>query len=166
MYLHIERSGYFCIQEKSVKQEVQNRCQDLFTDKVDTGLNFNIDLEHPEEMNPEIAKILYQFVKSTTESSTKTAQTLDMLEKGQIKVRTDFGFEDKALAVINRLAGYAVHTLMTIALFIGSCLLCTVPVTTGDGNTLAAAFPVMGICGYALSIILAIIIFYKMRKGK
>ena len=140
----------------------------FFTDKVNTNsiLNFNLNLENPEEMNPEIAMILYQFVKSTTESSTKTAQTLDMLEKGQIKVRSDLGFEDKALAAINRLTGYAIRSLLVIALFIGSCLLCTVPAATGEGTALTAAFPVMGVCGYAISIILAIFIYRDMKKGK
>ena len=140
----------------------------FFTDKVNTNsiLDFNLNLENPEEMNPEIAMLLYQFVKSTTDSSTKTAQTLDMLEKGQIKVRTDLGFEDKALDSVNRLTGYAIRSLLTIALFIGSCLLCTVSVTTSDGTGLTAAFPVMGVCGYAISIIFAILIYRDMKKGK
>ena len=140
----------------------------FFTDKVNTNsiLNFDLNLENPEEMNPEIAMLLYQFVKSTTDSSTKTAQTLDMLEKGQIKVRTDLGFEDKALASINRLTGYAIRSLLVIALFIGSCLLCTVPATTSNGTGLTAAFPVMGVCGYAIGIILAILIYRDMKKGK
>ena len=140
----------------------------FFTDKVNTNsiLNFDLNLENPEEMNPEIAMLLYQFVKSTTDSSTKTAQTLDMLEKGQIKVRSDLGFEDKALASINRLTGYAIRSLLVIALFIGSCLLCTVPATTSNGTGLTAAFPVMGVCGYAIGIILAILIYRDMKKGK
>ena len=58
----------------------------FYTDKVDTDLNFNLNLEHPEEMNPEIAMKLIQLFNGITESSTKTAETLDMLEKGQIRV--------------------------------------------------------------------------------
>lgn len=112
-----------------------------FTDKVNVpGLGFNIDLEHPEEMNPEIAKVLIQWAKSSIDSSTKTAEVFDMLEKGQIKVRTDVGVDSKSLSVIERLTGYSIRALMIIALFIGSCLLCTVPFAAGEGTSVTAVF--------------------------
>jgi hypothetical protein len=41
-----------------------------------------------------------------------------------------------------------------------------VPATTSDGVGLTAAFPVMGVCGYAIGIILAILIYRDMKKGK
>ena len=75
----------------------------FFTSKVNLGLDFNINLEHPEEMNPEIAAVLYKLIKGGTESVTKTAETLDMLEKGQIRIHTDFSIDDKSLVTINRL---------------------------------------------------------------
>ena len=138
----------------------------FFTSKVETGtgLDFNINLEHPEEMNPEIAAILYKLIKGATDSSTKTAEALDMLEKGQIRVRTDFCFGDKALASISRLTGYAVRALMIIALFIGSCLLCTVPSASG-GSGLTAALPMLGIVGYIVSVFFAYRLFNDMKKA-
>ena len=50
--------------------------------------------------------------------------------------------------------------------FIGSCLLCTVPAATGEGTALTAAFPVMGVCGYGIGIVFAILIYLDMKKGK
>lgn len=51
-----------------------------FTDKVNIGMN--LDLEHPEKMNPVIGMKLLQLAKGITDSSVKTAETLDMLERG------------------------------------------------------------------------------------
>jgi len=51
-----------------------------------------------------------------------------MLEKGQVKARLDFAFEEKALKNVNRLVSYGVRGLIIVALIIGSCLLCTAPV--------------------------------------
>ena len=138
-----------------------------FTDKVNVpALGFNIDLEHPEEMNPEIAKVLIQWAKSSIDSSAKTAEVYDMLEKGQIKVRTDVGVENKSLAVIERLTGYAIRALMIVALFIGSCLLCTTSFTTGEGTAVTAVFPVLGIVGYIVSVFFAWRLYSDMKKRK
>ena len=137
-----------------------------FTDKVDIGLDFNIDLEHPEEMNPEIAKMLFQLVKGVTDSSTKSAEAFDMLEKGQIRVHTDYGFDDKASATISRLTGYAIRALLVIALFIGSCMLCVASVFKDGASSLTTAFQIMGIAGYIVSVFFAYRLFTKMKKGK
>ena len=93
-----------------------------FISKVDLGAGFNLNLEHPAEMNPEIALKLVQLFKGVTDSSVKTAETLDMLQKGQVKFHTDFAFEEKALNTVSRLTGYAVRALIIVALLIGSCL--------------------------------------------
>ncbi len=116
-------------------------------------------------MNPAIAMKLLQLAKGITESSTKSAEVLDMLEKGQIRVRTDFGFEEKALRTVNYLTGYVVRALMVIALFIGSCLLCTAAAITG-GGTLMTVFLVFGFIGYGLSILFAWRLYRNMKKKK
>ena len=138
----------------------------FFTDKVNLGLGFNLDLEHPENMNPEIALRLVQLFQGVTDSSVKTAETLDMLEKGQIKVRTDFSFEEKALATVTRITGYAIRALMIIALFIGSCLLCTSSALSNAGMTVAIVFRAVGAVGYLVSIFFAYRLYRNMKKGK
>ena len=137
-----------------------------FTSKVNTGLNLNLDKEHLKEMNPEIAMKLLQLANGITDSSVKTAETLDMLEKGQIKVRTDFSFEEKALDTVNRLTRYAVRALLIIALFIGSCLLCMASSLTVDSSVIAVVFRVLGFVGYGLSIFFVWRVYRNMKKGK
>ena len=138
----------------------------FFTDKVNLGLDFNLDLENPEKMNPDIALKLLQLFKGVTDSSVKTAETLDMLEKGQIKVRTDFSFEEKSLETVNRLTGYAIRACMVIALFIGSCLLCTSSPISVAGMDAAIVFRSVGAVGVLVSVFFAYRLYRNMKKGK
>lgn len=142
----------------------------FFIEKVDMpslDLDFSsMDDEELAEMNGPIAMELMKFFDSTSRSSAKTAETLDMLEKGQIRVRTDFSFEEKALASIDRIAGYVIRALLVIALFIGSCLLCTVPMSAMETTPFVVAFPVVGSIGYVVSIFFAYSLYKKMKKGK
>ena len=140
----------------------------FFTDKVDLtkAIGFNINLDNPEEMNPDIAMKLLQLFQGVTDSSVKTAEALDMLEKGQIKVRTDFSFEEKALGAVNRLTGYAVRALLVIALFLGSCLMCIGSMLIKDNPTFSTIFLVFGIVGYLASAFFAFRIHRNMKKGK
>lgn len=137
-----------------------------FTDKVDAGMDLNLDLEHPENMNPDIAVKLVKLFKGLTDASTKTAESLDMLEKGQIKVRTDFGFEEKALDSVRSLTAFAVRGLLIIALFIGSCLLCHASAFTGEGAVITIVFRVMGFIGYAISIFFVWRLYRNLKNGK
>ena len=123
-----------------------------FTSKVDTGLDFDLSPEKLKEMNPQIAMKLLQLFNGITDSSSKTAEALDMLEKGQIKVRTDFAFEEKALNNVNRLVGYAIRVLLIVALFIGSCLLCSSAEITNAATAFTIAFRALGLIGYAVSV--------------
>ena len=138
-----------------------------FMTKVNTGLDFNLNLEHPEEMNPDIALKLLQLFKGVTDSSTKTAEALDMLEKGQLKVRTDFAFEEKALGTITRFVGYAIRALLVVALLIGSSLLCTTSALTGENvAAVTIVFRGIGLVGYAVSVFFIYCLYRDLRKNK
>ena len=137
-----------------------------FTSKVNTGLDFNLNLENPGEMNPEIAKGLLKFLKGVTDSSAKTAETLDMLEKGQLKIRNDFAFEEKALNAITRLVGYAIRAVLIAAFFIGSSLLCSSAPITQAGTAFTVAFRTIGFIGYVVSIFFAYRLYRDMKNGK
>ena len=138
-----------------------------FTDKVGSGLDFSLNLEHPEQMNPEIAMKLLQLANGVTNSAVKTADTLDMLEKGQIKIRTELGFEDKALNAINRLAAYAIRTAIIVAVLIGSCLLCTTSALVGEGvAAVSIVFRTIGFIGIVLGLFFAQRMYREMKSGK
>jgi hypothetical protein len=125
-----------------------------------------LNLENPGEMNPEIAKGLLKFLKGVTDSSAKTAETLDMLEKGQIKVRSDFAFEEKALNTVTRLTGYVIRALLISVFFIGSCLLCSSAPIANAGTAFTIAFRTLGFIGYIISVFFAYRLYRNMKKGK
>ena len=138
-----------------------------FMDKVNTGLDFNLNLEHPEEMNPDIALKLLQLFKGVTDSSTKSAEALDMLEKGQIKVRTDFAFEEKALGTITRLVHFAIRAVLIFALMISSSILCTTSAFNGENVSAATIiFRGIGLGGFAVSVFFAYRLYRSMKKDK
>ena len=138
-----------------------------FTDKVNLGTDFNLDTEHLKEMNPVIGMKLLQLFKGITDSSTKTADTLDMLEKGQIKVRTDFAFEEKALDTVTRLTGYLIRALIIVALLIGSGLLCTTSAFAGEKvSAVTIIFRGIGLVGFFVGLFFAQRLYRNMKKGK
>ncbi len=138
----------------------------FFTSKVNTGLDFNLNLENPGEMNPEIAKGLLKFLKGVTDSSSKTAETLSMLEKGQLKIRTDFSIEEKTLSAVNRLTEYAVRAVLIAAFIIGSCLLCSSSAISGAHTAFTLAFRTIGFVGFIVSVFFAFHLYRDMKKGK
>ena len=137
-----------------------------FIDKVDVGGALAFDLSNMTKedlamLNEPIAMELLKFFDSTSKSAAKTAQTLDMLEKGQIRVRTDLGFEKKALESIERIVNLVVRALMVVAFFIGSCLLCTASMSARDTTPFLITFPILGSIGYVVSIFFA----WRLYKG-
>ena len=76
------------------------------------------------------------------------------------------GFEQKALGSVERLVNFVVRALMVVALFIGSCLLCTVPVGAMETTPFLVAFPIVGSVGYVVSIFFAYSLYKNMKKGK
>ena len=142
-----------------------------FMDKVDIGIDLDLtnldDKESLKKLNPDIALKLMQLAKGVTDSSAKTAETLDMLEKGQIKVRTDFAFEDHALDTVTRLAHYAIRALIIVAVLIGSAILCTSSSFAGDNvAAVTVVFRAIGFCGIVVSLFFAQRLIRKMKKGK
>ena len=137
-----------------------------FTSKVDIGPGFEINLENPGEMNPAIAMKLVRLADGLTDSSTKKAEALDMLEKGQIKVRTDFSFEEKAMKTVTSLAGYVMRGLLVIALFVGSCLLCLAASLSEKGSALMIIFLILGFLGICVSVFFTWRTYRNLKNGK
>ena len=150
---------------------VKTLCPDVnilnyFMSKVDTGAPIDLNLDDPEKMNPEITMGLLRMAQGLTESSVKTAEALDMLEKGQLKVRMDFAFEDNALKNIKRLIRYIIEGLFVVALFIGSTLLCTTTPLEGSGTFDAIALRTIGVTGYFVCLYAGFYIIRKMKKDE
>ena len=90
------------------------------------------------------------------------------LREGEMLALTpaDFNFEKKSLASVEQLVNYAVRALMVVALFIGSCLLCTVPVGAMETTPFLVAFPIVGSIGYVVSVFFAWRLYKSMKKDK
>ena len=138
-----------------------------FTSKVDLGFDLKFDAKSLKEMEPQIAMKLLQLANGIIDSSVKSAETLDMLEKGQLKLRTDFAFEEKALGTVERIAGYVIRALIIVALIIGCCLLCTTSALTGKGvAAVTIVFRAVGFIGFIASLFFAQRLYREMKKGK
>ena len=142
-----------------------------FIDKVDMGLGFDLDLNNLDadsinELAGPIAMELVKFLDNTSKSTAKTAETLDMIEKGQIRLHSDIGLEQKSLEALKQIANFIVRALMIIALFMGSCLLCTEPPNAMEGTDLPAVFPIMGFVGYIVCLWLAFFLYRSVKKKK
>ena len=137
-----------------------------FTDKVNIGPKFNLNLENPAEMNPEIAMKLVHFFQGVGGASSKTAEVLDMLEKGQLKLRTDISIDDKGVPNVSRIAGHAARGLMVAAILIGSSIMCMSSSLTNDSDVIRIIFRVIGFSGIGLGILFAIRLLRSIKKGK
>lgn len=142
-----------------------------FIDKADIGLGFDIDFnnlddEQLEELKGPLAMELMKYLESASRSSAKTAEALDMLEKGQIQSRTNFGLEEKALGTIERITEYAIRGLLVFVLFLGSCLLCMAPPATMEMTNVRIDFPAIGLVGYMIAVVLAIFLYRDVKKRK
>lgn len=141
-----------------------------FMTKVNIGMDIDLsklDKDSLKDLNPDIALKLMQLAKGITESSTKTAETLDMLEKGQIKVRTDFAFEEKALETVTRYSKYAIKAMIIVAVLIGSAILCTTSALSGEGiKAFTIAFRAIGIVGFFLGLFFGQRLIREMKKDK
>lgn len=141
-----------------------------FMTKVNIGMDIdfsNLDKDSLKDLNPDIALKLLQLAKGITESSTKTAETLDMLEKGLIKVRTDFAFEEKALETVTRYTKYAIKAMIIVAVLIGSAILCTTSAFSGEGiKAFTIAFRAIGIVGFAVGLFFGQRLIREMKKDK
>ena len=135
-----------------------------FTDKVSIGFTGpELSDEEIEAMAPQIA---LEAVKVLAKICNKGGETLDMLEKGQIRTRTDLAFEDKALTSIERIAGYAIRALLVAAIIIGSCVLCTVSQDAVAATPFLIAFHVLGSIGFVVGVFYAYRLHKDMVKGK
>ena len=140
-----------------------------FIDKVDIGMDLdlsNLDKDKLKELNPDIALKLLQLFKGITDSSVKEAETLDMIQKGQLTIHTDFAFEAKAQDTVSRITRYLVRGLLVAALMLGSALLCNTTPLSPDNIAGAVAFRTVGIIGFLISIYFGFRLFGKMKKGK
>ena len=90
---------------------------------------------------------------------TKAVETLDMLQKSQLRMGGDFGVDPKTVKAANHLARNVVLAMLAAALFLGACLLCS----SGAGAG-AQALVNMGYAFGAAGFALMVYVFVTVRK--
>ncbi|MBR3160601.1 MAG: AarF/ABC1/UbiB kinase family protein [Atopobiaceae bacterium] len=90
---------------------------------------------------------------------TKAVETMDMLQKGQLKIGGDFGMERRSLSTFSWVADGAIRALMAGSLFLGSCLLC---LTELEPRILGV--PAIGFAGFVIGFVLMLQVFLDLRR--
>ena len=90
---------------------------------------------------------------------TKATETLDMLQKSQLKLGGDFGLTPKTVRTVSFLVRNAIMAMLATALFIGACLLCSAGANSGIQHLVTAGY-IFGFVGFALMIF----VFVAVRK--
>ncbi len=90
---------------------------------------------------------------------TKAVETLDMLQKSQLKVGGDIGVDPKTTRTVSFLVRSAIFAAMATSLFLGTCLLCSAGASSGSQALVSAGY-VFGILGFGLMLY----VFVTIRK--
>lgn len=91
---------------------------------------------------------------------TKAVETLDMLQKSQLKVGGDFGIDAKTSRTAIFLVRSAIFAAIATSLFLGACILCSTAAGIGS-EALRYAGYFFGICGFGLMVY----VFMTIRKS-
>ncbi len=130
-----------------------------FLDKVDTGFSpESLDVE--ETLSTVLMKAL-KGLEGGTELPAKAIEALDMLEKGQITVHGGMNLEEKSLKHLDHIVRNCALAAMSIAIFIGSCILCLI---SDPGVTRVMGIPAFGFVGYLFAI--GCMWYVVIRMGK
>lgn len=130
-----------------------------FIDKVNLGFD-------PEKLESDVTALVMKALQGVDDLAglpTKAVETLDMLEKGQIRVTADMGFDGKGLRNVDRLAKNALLAFMSIALFLGSCILCLMP---DPSVSRAWGIPIVGLVGFLIGVCFMCYVVHNIKKGK
>ncbi|MEE8721383.1 MAG: AarF/UbiB family protein [Eggerthellaceae bacterium] len=91
----------------------------------------------------------------------KANDTLDMLQKGQVKVEAHMGFDKVFRAELSGSIDHFALAVMAVGLFIGSCVLC---LSSLEPQLLGV--PVLGIVGFVTGFAIAMYDFFDMRRER
>lgn len=92
---------------------------------------------------------------------TKANETLDMLQKGQVKVEARMGFDKVFRAELSESIDHFALAVMAVGLFVGSCVLC---LSSLEPQLLGV--PLLGIIGFVTGFAIAMYDFFDMRRER
>ena len=122
-------------------------------------VDFSFNPESLERMARSFVMKGVQGVDDLAGLPTKAYETLDMLQKSQIKMGGDFGLDQKTTRTINTVVRHVVMATLAAALFLGACLLCSAGANAGNMPLLGAGYA-FGAVGF----IAMVFIFLEVMK--
>lgn len=125
----------------------------------------HIDLSFdPDKLGQAVEAFLMKGVQGVDDLAglpTKAVETLDMLQKSQLKLGGTITVDSRTMKSFEHIMGNVLATLISIAAFVGSCVLCLVPSTST-----VLGIPTLGFIGLVVSVILMILSYIDVRKKK
>lgn len=121
----------------------------------------SLEPEHLKMRMGDIATNIMQSGEAMTKLPQQLSNTLDMLDRGELRVKGDVNVGDNALATIYASVGRLSLAGISMGLFIGSSILCT----TGMKPTLLEV-PVLGVLGYLGAFILGVYVIAVTLKSR
>lgn len=124
--------------------------------KGDLFKRFDVDSELKES-----GRVLYHSGKKMLHIPAQVSDLLGMTIKGQTKLNLELIGSEEPLAVINKMVNKIVICIITAALLVGSCLICTT-----DMKPKILGIPALGMLGFFASVILGGWLMWKILRKK
>lgn len=121
----------------------------------------SVDFSKAKESIRKVAGASLDSAQAMTELPTKALDTLDMLQKGQVRMDTSLSVDSKTRTELVSSIDHFTLMLMAAGLFMGSCILCL----TGLQPQVFGV-PLLGLIGFVTGLGIALFDFYEMRKEK
>lgn len=102
---------------------------------------------------------LYQSGRKAADAPANFSDLLRMGAKGQAKLNVNLTGAQQRLSFVNKMVNKAVQALLAAALFLGSCILCGLPI-----QPRLWGIPLWGLIGILAALLLGIRLLWKMRK--
>ena len=128
---------------------------DCMTRHINTGF----DIDSVERLVESFVMKGAQGVDDLAGLPTKAVETLDMLQKSQIKMGGDFGLTPKTVKAVNYWVRNIILALLSMAVFLGACMLCSAGASSSNQGLITAGYA-FGAVGF----VLMINVFLTVRK--
>ena len=126
-------------------------------------INTGFDADSIERIVEQLVLKGVQGVDDLAGLPTKAVETLDMLQKSQLKMGGDFGIDRKTSNTLNDLGGKAMLTMMGFALFLGGCILSLAAAISRTGAAAPGTEALQG-ASYAFGAVGVCIMFYVIWR--
>ena len=130
----------------------------VMTNRMASEILNNIDLSQ-EILN--VGKTLYGSARKTLDIPAQLSDILKMTIKGQAKVNMELTGSEEPLTAIDKMVNKLVICIINAGLLIGSSLICTT-----DMELKLLGIPLIGVLGYAVSLILGGWLIFDIRKKR